>query len=213
MVLEFIFGFLLNYPPAFSVFIFSIIILFVINIFYKILINQNDAKATKERTKEISKEMKEAQKAGDKDKSKRLMGELMSQNSKMMRMTMKPMIVSLIVVIVLLPSLATFYGDKIVALTDSRGSVDLHGTTYQVEKMNGTVKVGDASCSAPCTLEVANSNYKVTQEGNGLKIAEVVAVTPFALPYFGSAFGWLGWYIICSIPLVIIMRKAMKIYM
>ena len=89
MVLEFLFGFLLNFPPAFSVFIFSIIILFVINIFYKILVNQQHAKEVKQRTRDISKEMKEAQKAGDKDKSKKLMGELMSQNSKMMRMTMK----------------------------------------------------------------------------------------------------------------------------
>src|SRR3989338_5824351 len=164
MVLEFLFGFLLNFSPAFSVFIFSIIILFVINIFYKILINQNDAKATKERTKEISREMKEAQKSGDKDKSKRLMGELMSQNSKMMRMTMKPMIVSLIVVIVLLPSLATFYGDKIVSLTDNKGSVALDGTAYQVEKSGSTVKVGENSCSMPCTTEIAGNDYRRSQE-------------------------------------------------
>ena len=213
MVLEFIFGFLLNFSPAFSVFIFSIIILFVINIFYKILINQNDAKATKERTKEISREMKEAQKSGDKDKSKRLMGELMSQNSKMMRMTMKPMIVSLIVVIVLLPSLATFYGDKIVSLTDNKGNVDLHGTNYQVENTDGTVKVGEAACSNSCVTKIGDGSYRLSQEGSAVKIAEVVAVMPIPLPYFGNTFGWLGWYIICSIPLVIIMRKGMKIYM
>jgi len=57
VVLEFVFGFLLNYTPALSVFIFSIIILVVINIFYKILVNQNDAKMTKERTKEISRQI------------------------------------------------------------------------------------------------------------------------------------------------------------
>ncbi len=213
MVLEFLFGFLLNYTPALAVFIFSIIILFVINIFYKILVNQNEAKATKERTKEISREMKEAQKSGDKDKSKRLMGELMSQNSKMMRMTMKPMIVSLIVVVILLPSLATFYGDKIVTINDGKGSVTLGGNAYVVEKIDGTVKVGEASCSIPCTTEVAGSAYRVSLEGSNVKLAQIVAVTPFALPFFGSAFGWLGWYIISSIPLVIIMRKFMKIYM
>ena len=213
MVLEFIFGFLLNYPPAFSVFVFSIIILFVINIFYKILINQNDAKQTKERTKEISRQMKEAQKAGDKDKSKKLMGELMSQNSKMMRMTMKPMIVSLIVVIILLPSLATFYGDKIVTLTDNKGSVALDGTAYQVEKSGSTVKVGENSCSMPCTTEIAGNDYRILPEGSNVKLAQIVAVTPFSIPFLGTSFGWLGWYIICSIPLVIIIRKAMKIYM
>lgn len=212
-MLEFIFGFLLNYTPALSVLIFSIIILFVINIFYKILINQNDAKATKQRTKDISKQMKDAQKAGDTDKSKKLMGELLRENNKMMRMTMKPMIVSLVVVIILLPSLATFYGDKPVSLTDGKGSVALNGVTYQVEKSDGTVKIGEASCSIPCTAEIAGDSYRVMTEGSNIKVAQIVAVTPFALPFFGNSFGWLGWYIICSMPLVIIMRKAMKIYM
>src|SRR3989344_2376358 len=192
MVLEFLFGFLLNFPPAFSVFIFSIIILFVINIFYKILVNQQHAKEVKQRTRDISKEMKEAQKAGDKDKSKKLMGELMSQNSKMMRMTMKPMIVSLIIVVILLPSLATFYVDKIVSLTD------------------GTIRVGETSCQMPCTSKIAADTYKIVPEGNNVKLGQVVVVMPVAFPFVGGSFGWLGWYIICSIPLVIIMRKFMK---
>lgn len=213
MVLEFLFGFLLNYTPAFSVLIFSVIILFVINIFYKILINQNEARQTKERTKEISRQMKEAQKTKDTEKSKKLMGELMSENSRMMKMTMKPMIVSLIVVVILLPSLATFYGDKIVTMLDGKGSATLNGETYQVERSDSTIKVGETSCSAPCTAEIADATYRITPEGNNVKIAQIVAVLPVPLPFLGSAFGWLGWYIICSIPLVIIIRKAMKIYM
>ena len=213
MVLEFLFGFLLNFPPAFSVFIFSIIILFVINIFYKILVNQQHAKEVKQRTRDISKEMKEAQKAGDKDKSKKLMGELMSQNSKMMRMTMKPMIVSLIIVVILLPSLATFYGDKIVSLTDGKGNVNLNGIDYAVEKTDGTIRVGETSCQMPCTSKIAADTYKIVPEGNNVKLGQVVVVMPVAFPFVGGSFGWLGWYIICSIPLVIIMRKFMKIYM
>jgi len=134
MVLEFVFGFLLNFAPAFSVFIFSIIILVVINIFYKVLINQQHAKELKQRSKDLSREMKEAQKAGDKEKSKKLMSELLQQNNKMMKLTMKPMIVSLVVVIILLPSLSTFYGDKIVTVTDGKGSVMLSGVTYQIER-------------------------------------------------------------------------------
>lgn len=213
MVLEFVFGFLLNFAPAFSVFIFSIIILVVINIFYKVLINQQHAKELKQRSKDLSREMKEAQKAGDKEKSKKLMSELLQQNNKMMKLTMKPMIVSLVVVIILLPSLSTFYGDKIVTVTDGKGSVMLSDATYQIEKTDSSVKVGDVSCSVPCTAEITGETYKITPEGNGIKFAQVVAVLPITLPWLGSSFGWLGWYIICSIPLVIIIRKAMKIYM
>src|SRR3989344_4733584 len=132
-MLEFIFAPLTFYAPAISVLIFSVIILFIINIFYRILINQNDARHIKQRTKELSKEMKEAQKAGNTDKSKALMSEMLGQNSKMMKMTMKPMIISLIIVVVLLPSLATFYGDKIAPMTDGQGSIMLNGNTHQIE--------------------------------------------------------------------------------
>lgn len=213
MVLEFIFGFLTNYTPAFSVFIFSVIILIVINIFYRILINQNDAKNIKERSKEISAQMKEAQKAKDSEKSKKLMGELLVNNNKMMKLTMKPMIVSLIVVIVLLPSLSTFYGDKTIALQDNKGNVTIDNQNYAIEKTDNTVKIGDVSCSLPCTTEIGAHAYKINQEGNGIKFAMIVATMPVGLPVLGSTFGWLGWYIICSIPLVIIIRKAMKIQM
>lgn len=193
--------------------IFSIIILVVINIFYKILINQNDAKQIKHRTKEISKEMKEAQKAGETEKSKKLMSEMLSQNNKMMKMTMKPMIVSLIVVIILLPSLSVFYGDKTIALTNGAGNITLSGTPYQISQQNNTINIDSASCNLPCTTKIGSSNYKITQQNNGIKFAQVVAVLPFSLPFLGNMFGWLGWYIICSVPLVIIIRKAMKIYM
>lgn len=212
-MLEFIFGFLLNYTPALSVFLFSIIILIVINIFYKILINQNDAKQIKQRSKEISAEMKEAQKAKDGDKSKKLMGELLQNNNKMMKLTMKPMIVSLIVVIVLLPSLATFYGDKVVTLQNNKGSVILNNENYTLEKTNNDLTIGSTLCSLPCTTQIGAHNYKINQENNGIKFAMIVAMLPVALPFLGGTFGWLGWYIICSIPLVIIIRKSMKIYM
>lgn len=212
-MLEFLFSFLLVYTPAFAVLIFSVIILIVINIFYKILINQNDAKQIKQRTKDISKEMKDAQKAGDTARSKKLMSDLLTENNRMMKMTMKPMIVSLIVVIILLPSLATFYSDKIVVLQDGKGNVTLDRTAYQIQKTDNTVSFGSASCQMPCQTKIGKYNYKISLENSNVKVAQIVATLPFALPFLGSTFGWLGWYIICSVPLVIIIRKAMKIYM
>lgn len=212
-MLEFLFSFLLAYTPALAVLIFSIIILIVINIFYKVLINQNEAKRIKQKTKDISKEMKEAQKAGDTTRSKKLMSEMLTENNRMMKMTMKPMIVSLIVVIVLLPSLATFYSDKMVVLQDGKGNVTLDGTAYQVQKTGNNVSIGSTNCDVPCQERIGKHTYKVSMENSNVKIAQIVATLPFALPFLGSTFGWLGWYIICSMPLVIIIRKAMKIYM
>jgi len=34
---------------------------------------------------------------------------------------------------------------------------------------------------------------------------------PFSLPYFGADFGWLGWYLIVSIPLNTLIRRAIGV--
>lgn len=211
-MLEFLFAPLLNFNPALSVVIFSVIILFVINIFYKILINQNDAKMIKQRVKEYNKEMKDAQNKKETERAKKIMHDMMQENSKLMKLTMKPMIVSLIIVVIFLPSMSAFYGDKIVALKDNSGSVKLFGVDYTVARDASTIRINDVSCSTPCTQKIGNYNYKITETGDTVKVAQIVATLPFALPFIGGTFGWLGWYIICSIPLVMMMRRFMKIY-
>ncbi|HLC67972.1 MAG TPA: EMC3/TMCO1 family protein [archaeon] len=208
-MLEFLFTPLLNFNPALSVLIFSTIILFVINIFYKVLINQNDAKMIKQRVKEYNVELKDAQKKKETDRQKKVMSSMMSENSKLMKLTMKPMIVSLIIVVIFLPSMSGFYGDKFVA---SGGTVKLFDTNYTVVKDGTTVKINDLSCTAPCTQKIGGYDYKISMEDDNVKVAQIVAVMPFALPFIGGTFGWLGWYIICSMPLVMIMRRLMKIY-
>ena len=211
-MLEFLFAFLLNYQPAFAVIIFATITLFVINIFYKFLINQNEAKQLKQRTKELNKELREAQKAKNMDKANKLMNEMLSQNSKTMKMTMKPMMVSLIVVILFLPSMGIFYGDKHVTLQNSTGTVTINSINYTVVRDGTSVKIGEQTCSIPCTQKIGKYNYKVSDENGNVKVAMIVATLPITLPILGNTFGWLGWYIICSIPLVIVIRKFMKIY-
>jgi|SRR3989344_92317 len=211
-MLEFLFAFLLNFNPALSVVIFSIIILFVINIFYKILINQNDAKMIKQRVKDYNREMKEAQKNKETDRQKKIMHDMMQENSKLMKLTMKPMIVSLIIVVIFLPSMSAFYGDSAVALQDNRGNVKLFGADYTVARDGSAIKINDLSCNAPCTQKIGDYNYKISIEGDTVKLAQIVATLPVALPFIGGTFGWLGWYVICSIPLVMSMRRFMKIY-
>jgi uncharacterized membrane protein (DUF106 family) len=208
-VLDFLFAFLLNYTPAFAVIIFAIITLFVINIFYKLLINQNEAKQVKQRSKDLNKELREAQKAKNTEKANKLMSEMLAQNSKMMKFTMKPMMVSLIVVVLFLPSMSTFYGDKLVS---PGNTTMINNVNYTVVQDGSTVKIGELTCTAPCTEKIGKYNYKVSEENGKVKVALIVAMLPISLPILGNTFGWLGWYIICSIPLVVVIRKFMKIY-
>jgi len=212
MVLNVIFGFLLNYPASVAIIIYSIIVIFLINIFYKFLINQEEAKQLKEKTRELNKQMREEQKAGNKERSNQLLREVMQANSKLMRLTIKPMIISFIIVIILLPFLADSYGDASVKLENNAGIAKIAGIEHRVEKVGDELKIGDATCKPVCKTTIGNKLFEISMNGNDVHFARVVALLPLSLPFVGDTLGWLGWYIVVSIPIVIIMRKLMKIY-
>ncbi len=211
-LLEPYFSFLLNFPPALSVVVYGTLVLFLINIFYKILINQNDARQIKQRSKELNKEMQQANKEKNTERSKKLLDELLAENNRLMKLTMKPMLTSFIIVIVMLPVLSGLYGDKFVELADNKGAVKLNDVSYQLSKTANTVTVGDVQCELPCTQQLGDYSYKIMEESDKIKFAPIVAITPAAIPLIGDTFGWLGWYIITSIPIAFLLRKMMKIY-
>ncbi len=140
-----------SFSPIVFVSIYSAAILVLINIFYRILVNQTKAKEAKDTIAELSKKMKENQKSGNKEEASKAMSRMMQEQGALMRMSMKPMIVSLVIVIIFLPVLSGLY--------------------------------------------------------NGITVASL----PLPLPMVNQSVGWLGWYIIFSIPAAIVIRKLMKI--
>jgi len=165
----------------------------LINIFYKILIKQRDAKALKERVNAIRDEMKAAQKERNTDKTGELMKEFLSNQNKLMRMTLKPMLVSFIIFILILPLINGMFGDVSVPAADGAGNVTLGGATYVTTKTGANLTASDA-------------------RKDKVVFARVITHLPVPLPYFGSMLGWLGWYFLCSIPLALIVRRLLKIY-
>ncbi len=198
MVLESIFGFLTVFDPVIAVLIFATFIMILINIPYKFLINQDQVLETKQKIKALNKKSRAAQKSGDTAEVKKIMSESMSMNSKMMKQTTKPMIIGFIVVIVLLPFLHDVYGDVIVPENN-------------IVMING-VEVDASQFTVPTyNVQIEGGTYNVIAEGEGVKLQRVIAYLPVSLPIFGNDLGWLGWYFIASIPLMVIIRKVMGI--
>ncbi len=229
-MLDFLFNPLLAVNPILVVMIFSLLVIFIINILQKLLVNQEEAKRIKEEVKELGNRMKEEQKQGNATKATELMKEMMSKNSKMMGMTMKPMLVSFVVIILILPWLSGNYGDKMINLQDNKGNITLGNSLYTVEKsyedllvMKGGTTIFSAMTTASeddRRLEIDEAWYVISYEEAGgfilthpeqMKFARVVAFLPVTLPFFGNDFGWLGWYLILSIPVALIIRRALKI--
>ena len=190
--------------PAVAVTVIAAVILLVINVFYKFLVDQEKSADLKQRTKFLSQEA--GKHKDDPGKSKEFMKEMMSTQRDMMRMSMKPMVVSLIVVAIALPLLAAEFHD-ITAPLDS-GEITLNGNLHPLSVSDGTLAISSSECRLPCTLSMDNKLLSFSQDGDEIKAYIVVAVLPFSLPMVGSELGWILWYILVSIPLAIVIRAA-----
>jgi len=221
-----IFGGFLGFSPALIVIIFAIIVLVIINIFYKVLIDQEEAKRIKQRSRELSKQIREKQKAGE--STKETMVEMMKENNRLMKMQFKPLIISLLIAALILPGMNTLYGDVKVPLNNQTGNFTMvmnngavsniiagefpeRGQVFTFTKVDNKLMINDIECQLTCIKEINSANWKISQEGESIKFARIIVFIPVSIPFWSNTFGWLGWYIILSIPLAIIIRKMMKI--
>ncbi|MBI2583330.1 MAG: DUF106 domain-containing protein [Candidatus Aenigmarchaeota archaeon] len=191
--------------PSVSVTIIAAVVLLIINVFYRFLINQEKASALKERVAFLSAEARKVSKDSP-EKSKEFMKEMMTAQRDMMRMNMKPMIVSLVIVALVLPFLASEFNDVSVPLDATE--IKLNGNVFSLGISDSTIRVGDSECNLPCSMTVGNKLWKFSEEKGQLKSYAIVATMPFSVPVVGSEWGWILWYILVSIPLAIIIRAA-----
>lgn len=115
---------LLGLPASIEEILVSALIIFFITLVYKFLINQNEAREIKEKVKEKQEKMKELQKTNP-EEAKRLMAEMLKLSNKQFRMTMKPMLASLIIfVVIVLPVLPNLFPGVVVYLPFSLPYID-----------------------------------------------------------------------------------------
>ena len=208
-MLDIIFSPLLKLTPLISVFLFSTFILFIINVFQKILVDQEKIKEIKENLNKLNEQMKQEQKDKNQKKVSSLFKEVMAENNKMMGMTIKPMFISLILVIILLPFLSSNFGD----IETSTNEVNIDGTIYNIDKNGNELKINKINCEIPCSEKIGNSIWEITSVNEKVKFSRTIALLPISLPFVGNDLGWLGWYFVSSIPIAILIRKLLKINM
>jgi len=200
--------------PSFDVLAFSFFIILVINIFYKILVNQADAKQSKDRMKEINDQMKQEQKKGNTEKVNKLLSELMQENSRLMKMSLKPMIVSFVIILLALPWISDIYGDKTVKLNDNKGELKIDDKVYVIQKTDNGIEIDGVAYQLPQNgVELNGAKWNIELSGNEVKFSRVVVYLPFSLPFVGNDLGWLGWYFVTAILFMIVTRKFLKIYL
>src|SRR3989338_1661933 len=207
--------------PIIDVFLFSGLMAFILSLSQKFLVNQNEAKRVKERMASLNKEMKEKQ--NDKEAYARIMDDYMKENSGLMRMTMKPSMLSFVLFIFLfIPPLEHAYGDQYAQIAEGMGNATLGGVPYAVAFSDGKVAVAGAQCAPTCDRRIENIDWEVRHEPASTALflfhtperivfSRIIARLPIALPMAGESVSWTGWYLISLIPFVMLFRKIMKI--
>lgn len=198
------------FSPNLDVFLFSLTVVLVINVFYKLLVKQGEAKGIKERIKELNAKIKELK--ANKQQVDELFKDVMRENSKLMRLSFKPMIISFIIVIISLPWLGTIYGERSVEIKDGNGEMLFNGNSYAVSRNATAVSLGGETCELPCRLKAGQHSFNLEASGNNVKVSPVIAHLPFSLPVVGNDLGWLGWYFLLSLLFMVVSRRFMKIY-
>lgn len=112
-ILSTVFGPIVGLPPIFSEIILATIIIFIITLFYKYMINQNAMKEIKGQVKKYQDEIKKVQKENP-EKVKEMMSEMMKLTNKQMKMSFKPMLPTMIFVLLLLPWMASIFAGPII---------------------------------------------------------------------------------------------------
>lgn len=199
-------------PIFIEEFLFTAVIVFITTLAYRFLINQSELKQLKDSLKEKQARMKEVQKTSP-EEAKKVMAETLSLSNKQLRMTMKPMMVSLIIFFVALPFFGEAYGDKTINLNSNISNFTLDGANYNLQLNQGSISIDSLQCNIPCDKQaIGNYKWNINMDNNStVRMSRVVALLPFSLPYFGSDFGWLAWYIITSFALNFVFRKILGV--
>jgi uncharacterized membrane protein (DUF106 family) len=190
------------FHPSVSVVLISIVMLLVINAAYRIFVNQDRAAELKERIRVLSKEAR-----ANPGKANEIMKETMSQQREMMKMNMKPMLASFVIVAILLPYLALTFHDIDVLKTASDFQIGDKNHTFAFS--DKIAQIDGEEYNVPCKLVIGDRKWEINDAGDKVRLSLVVAEMPAGIPLIGGwELGWIWWYILASIPFAIIVRVA-----
>ncbi|MBI4896037.1 MAG: DUF106 domain-containing protein [Candidatus Aenigmarchaeota archaeon] len=207
--------------------LFAICTSFVLTLPYKFLMNQEQAKSLRAHITEMNAKVREEQKKKNTEQTTKLLNEMMSEQGKLMHMTTRPMVVTLLLVLLILPFFSPLFV-KDATLTENQTALSMGGANILVQK-NGTLASVEIEGSAAFSLnagetqikQISSKRYFVTYKPeqsflfmhtpSKVEVEEIIAKMVVPLPFVGENAGWLAWYIIITLPTNLLFRKLLNI--
>jgi uncharacterized membrane protein (DUF106 family) len=106
---------LINQNPKVSIILIALAITFLITLVNYFFLDKDRMREIKKRQKELQTQMKEHQKAGNTDKLLELQKELFSSTGEMMKHSLKPMLITMIPILVLFGFVRNVYAGTAIA--------------------------------------------------------------------------------------------------
>lgn len=233
-------GFMLNWPPLYSILLISAVISILMVLIYKYFTNQEEMRQIKEQQKEYQKQMKEIK---DTDKLMKIQKEAMSLNMKYMGKSMKPTLITFIPILLIFGWMNAHFAYE--PLTPEQ---EFNMTVTMAKEIEGNVTInvpeglkiiGEntkeiTARQAEFTLKGQEGEYFATLSSNGQEIDKKIIITTerkyattpesyksdvFKTVSLGNnplkviwILSWIWIYIISAIIFSTVLRKVMKVY-
>lgn len=220
---------ILSMGPYIALAFFSAMLAGIFSLIYWKFLDIEKADKIKDKLSEQQEKMKEARKDDESEKASEHMQKTMQLNQRLMKLNIKPMIATMLFVGLIFPWLGATYSPNIdlVETGDNffEGEFEYADNSVPVTVDNSTeepvITIDGEELQLGEKIEEFGITWEVQRFGedtgffsiNGISLrlrAEFVQL-PFTLPYIGSAFNWLGFYILIAMPLTFIFRKALGV--
>ena len=206
-----------------------------ITIVYRVLTNPDEVRKMKDDMKFYKEKMNDAKKSGDKAKMNEYANEMLKASQGQFKMSMKPMMVTMLVFMVLLGWINTNFGGVIADFGDEDaffiyGDVE-HLLTYEgnaedfvtgVDFNDDKMFTDDEMFQKGDIFEyketfwrpIAKSEgfyFLATEQDDSVHFEMLIAKLPFTLPFIGNYVTWFWWYMFISLPATFVLRKVMGV--
>lgn len=199
-----------NFGSILTVSILAVVLTLIITLIYKKFSNQEEIKSLKNRMKEIKKKMDSARKENNIEEMNKYLQESLEINNKIMFMNLKPMLITFLIVIFILPWLHYTF-DKTLSFNDEFRFFNFRGNfTYEDNKLylNGIELENGKVVDLNGKWEVKNVDF----QNKKVRLSKVFIELPFSLPFVGKNIEWIGFYILISIPSSLLFRKLLDVH-
>lgn len=208
---------------------FSALLSVVLALLSKLLTNQTEIKKIKKEMSEHRQKISQAKKENNAQEIKHNTDKMFKLSQSQMKSSTRPMLVSMIIVIVAFGWLGGRYGHLIADIDHGQGEehADIVGLLGE-EKQKLVIYAGGAGIgfdsNSNGVIEDSEKHPKgdlIPYKGGYLNLGEpaatkitaeiVVAKAPFTMPFVGSNLTWFWLYIFITIPTTLIFRKLLDI--